>query len=116
MEREQTQTTETAAGDEAADAQAHADDVLLTLAQAAQLFAVSARTFRRYTETGTAPEPVVLGAGEGGGRTAQTHRWWRSEVIDARARLPRRSETDSEWRRRSPGERSRPAASPGDCG
>lgn len=78
----------------------HHDDDLIDVREAARLYGgVHPTTFRRYAETGAAPEPVVLGA-EGAPRTSQTYRWWKSEVLAARARAPRASQTDSVWKRR----------------
>ena len=79
----------------------HHDDELLGVHEAAKIFGgVHPSTFRRYWKTGCGvPEPVVLGV-RGSGRTAQKLLWWRSELLAARARLPRASETDSSWRHR----------------
>ena len=78
----------------------HHDDELVDVHEAAKIFGgVHASTFRRYWKNGCVPEPVVLGA-RGSGKTAQKLLWWRSELLAARARLPRASAIDSSWRRR----------------
>ena len=78
----------------------HHDDELIDVHEAARLYGnVHESTFRRYVRNGSAPEPVLLGA-QGAGRTSQTYRWWRSEVLAARAQAPRASQTDSSWRER----------------
>ena len=66
------------------------DDELISLAAAAALFGTHKSTFRRYSEQGDAPEPVILGA-RGAGSKAQAYRYWKSEVLAARAALPRKS-------------------------
>ena len=82
-------------------APSHHHDELIPAAAAARLFGVHVSTWRRYLQSGVAdiPEPVVLGV-RGDGTTAQKFLWWKSEVLAARERLPRASDTDSSWRRR----------------
>lgn len=78
----------------------HHDDELVDVHEASRLFGgIHVSTFRRFVSNGSAPEPVVLGT-EGAARTSQTYRWWRSELLAARARAPRASQTDAAWKRR----------------
>ena len=62
----------------------HHDDELVDKHEAARLFCVHVSTWARYWKSGRAPEPVALGP--------QKRLWWRSELLAARARLPRASE------------------------
>ena len=73
----------------------HHDDELVDKHEAARLFGgVHVSTWARYWKSGRAPEPVVLGADESGKTDQKPQKllWWRSELLAARARLPRASE------------------------
>ena len=61
---------------------------LLTIDQVCELMQMSRITVLRAVKRRTFPAPVVLFAGEGGGR-GRCHRWRRQEVLDAIENAPR---------------------------